>query len=32
MKISIAQIKVIAGQPSQNFETIKLFVGEAIKK
>ena len=31
MKISIAQIKVIAGQPSQNFETIKLFVGEAIK-
>lgn len=31
MKISIAQIKVIPGQPTINFETIKAFVAEARK-
>ena len=32
MKISLAQIKVIPGQPSQNFEKIKSFVLEAKQK
>ena len=31
MKISIAQIKVIPGQPSQNFATIQKAVASAKK-